>query len=91
MQEAKLRNVLEFPRCCWFEGLMGPQRVRETWHCKKPEDAIGEGATLCEVEAAGLKGSWRGVDAWHHMAESEALNIVQKRPLVNVQPSCSRD
>jgi hypothetical protein len=27
-----------------FEGIKGSWRAAETWHCERPEKAIGEGA-----------------------------------------------
>jgi hypothetical protein len=36
------------------------------WHCERPRKAIGEGAASVAIECPGLKGSCKGVEAWHH-------------------------
>ena len=38
----------------------------EAWHCEKPWKTIGEGATSVGIDGPGLKGSCKGVEAWHH-------------------------
>ena len=35
----------------------------DAWHCKRPEEATGEGAASVVVEGPGLKGSCREVEA----------------------------
>jgi hypothetical protein len=49
-----------------FEGMKGPWRTPETWHCESPGKAIGEGTALAVVDGPGLKGSCKGVEAWCH-------------------------
>ena len=38
----------------------------DIWYCKRPGDAIGEGAASVAVADPGLKGSCKEVEAWHH-------------------------
>ena len=48
-----------------FEGMKGLHRATEARHCERPWKAIGEGAASVAV-VPGLKGSCKGVEAWHH-------------------------
>lgn len=41
-------------------------RTAETWHCKRPGNAIGEGAASEVAEAPGLKGPGREDEACQH-------------------------
>jgi hypothetical protein len=38
----------------------------EAWHCKRPGKTISEGAVSVAVGDLGLKGSYKGIMAWHH-------------------------
>ena len=50
-----------------FEGMKGSGRAAEAQHCERPWKAIGEeGAASVVIEGPGLKGSCKGVEAWHH-------------------------
>jgi hypothetical protein len=49
-----------------FEGMKGLRRAAEARHCEKPWKAIGEGAASVAIDDPGLKGSYKGVEAWHH-------------------------
>ena len=48
------------------EGMKGPWRDAEAWHCERPGKAIGEGAASVVFGGPGLKESCKGVEAWHH-------------------------
>ena len=41
-------------------------RTAEVWHCERPWESTGEGATSVVVDCPGLKGSCIEVEAWHH-------------------------
>ena len=49
-----------------FEGMKGSHRAAEARHCERPWKAIGEGAASVAIDGPGLKGSCKGVEAWHH-------------------------
>ena len=49
-----------------FEGMKGSWRAAEAWRCERPWKVIGEGAASVAVDGPGLKGSRKGVEAWHH-------------------------
>ena len=49
-----------------FEGMKGSQRAAEARHCERQWNAIGEGAASVAIDGLGLKGSFKGVEAWHH-------------------------
>jgi hypothetical protein len=36
------------------------------WHCERQWKAIGEGAAAVAMDSSGLKGSYKGVEAWRH-------------------------
>ena len=40
--------------------------MTETRHCERPRKDIGEGAASVAINGPGLKGSCKGVEAWHH-------------------------
>jgi hypothetical protein len=40
-----------------FEGMKGSRRAAEAQHCKRPWEAIGEGAASVATDGPGLKGS----------------------------------
>ena len=50
-----------------FEGMKGSWRATEAG--ERLGKAIGEGAVLVAVDGPGLKGSCKGVEAWHHEVE----------------------
>ena len=59
----------------WLKGLKGSWKAAEVRHCvagmeflKRPGEAIGEGAASVAAEGPVLKGAWRKVEAWHHVA-----------------------
>jgi len=49
-----------------FEGMKGSWRAAEAWYCERPGKAIGEGTASVAVDGPVLKGSCKGVEAWHH-------------------------
>ena len=49
-----------------FEGMKGLCRAAEARHCERPRKAIGEGVASVAIDGPGLKGSCKGVEAWHH-------------------------
>ena len=49
-----------------FEGMKELSRAAEAWHCERPWKALGEGSASVAVDGLGLKGSCKGVEAWHH-------------------------
>ena len=49
-----------------FEGMKGSFLAAEAQHCERPWKAIGEGAASVAIDGPGLKGSCKGVEAWHH-------------------------
>jgi hypothetical protein len=55
-----------YPGRTGFEGMKGTWRTAEAWYCERPWKAIGEGAAPVAVESPGLKGSCKGVEAWHY-------------------------
>jgi hypothetical protein len=55
-----------YPGGTGFEGMKGSHRAAETLHCERPWKAIGEGAASVAIDGPGLKGSCKGVKAWHH-------------------------
>ena len=54
------------PGSTGFEGRKGSWRAAEAWNYDRPGKAIGEGAASVAVDSPGLKGSCKGVEAWHH-------------------------
>jgi hypothetical protein len=61
---AGLGNV--YPGGTGFEGMKGSRRAAEARQCERPWKAIGEGAASVATDGPGLKGSCKGVEAWHH-------------------------
>jgi hypothetical protein len=55
-----------YPGGTGFEGKKGSQRADDARHCERPWKAIGEDATSVTIDGPGLKGSFKGVEAWHH-------------------------
>ena len=55
-----------YPGGTGFEGMKGSHRAAEARHCERPWKAIGEGAASVAIDGPGLKGSCKGVEAWHH-------------------------
>jgi hypothetical protein len=55
-----------YPGGTGFEGTKGSCRAAEAWYCEMPWKAIGEGAASIAIHGPGLKGSFKGVGAWHH-------------------------
>ena len=55
-----------YPGGTGFEGMRESRRAAEAQHCEKPWKAIGEGAASVAIDGPGLKGSCKGVEAWHH-------------------------
>ena len=51
-----------------FEDMKGSLRAAEAGHCERLQKAIGEGAASVAADGPGLKGSCKGVEAWHHEA-----------------------
>ena len=49
-----------------FEDTKGSLGIDAAQHCERPWMAIGESATSVEMYKPGLKGSCKGVEAWHH-------------------------
>jgi hypothetical protein len=49
-----------------FEGVKGSWKTAKALHCERPGKAIGEGPGSVAVDGPGLKGSRKGVEAWHH-------------------------
>jgi len=49
-----------------FEHMKGSWRAAEAGHCERPGKAIGGGTASVAVDSLGLKGSCKGVEAWHH-------------------------
>jgi hypothetical protein len=49
-----------------FEGIKVSWRAAEAQHCEKPWKSIGENAASVAIDGPGLKGSCKGVEAWHH-------------------------
>ena len=49
-----------------FEGMKGSRKAAEAQHCERPWKAIGEGAASVAIDGPELKGSCKGVEAWHH-------------------------
>ena len=49
-----------------FEGMKGLHRAAEALYCDRPWKAIGESAASVAIYGPGLKGSCKGVEAWHH-------------------------
>ena len=49
-----------------FEGMKESWRAAEAQHYERPWEAIGVGATPVAIDGSGLKGSCKGVEAWHH-------------------------
>lgn len=56
-------------------------RVRRGYQC----------VLTVEAEVLGIKGSWRELEAWHHMTGTKTLKKTQQRQRVKVQSSCSGD
>jgi hypothetical protein len=52
--------------CTGFEDMKRLWRGAEAWHCERPWKVIGEGAASVVIDGLGLKGSHKGVEAWHH-------------------------
>ena len=46
--------------------MKGSPRAVKAQHCESPWKDIGEGAASVAIVAPGLKGSDKGVEAWHH-------------------------
>lgn len=59
-------------------------RAAEVWHHERLGEDMVEYAVSAEVDAPGLKRSWGEVEAWCHVAVSDSLKRVQKRPLVKM-------
>lgn len=53
-----------------FEDIKGSRRAAEAWHCARPGEVTGEGASLVAGEGPELKGSCREVGAWHLRRQS---------------------
>jgi hypothetical protein len=49
-----------------FESMKGSHRAAEARHCERPWKVIGEGTAWVAINGPGLKGSCKGVEAWHH-------------------------
>lgn len=48
------------------EFIKGSWRTAEAWNCENPGEVIGEGTASLAIEALGLNGSWREVEACYH-------------------------
>ena len=46
--------------------MKGSRRAPEVWHCERPWKAIGVDAASVSIDDPGLKGSCKGVEAWHN-------------------------
>ena len=55
-----------YPGGIGFEGMKRSRRVAEARHCERPWKVIGEGTAWVAINGPGLKGSCKGVEAWHH-------------------------
>jgi hypothetical protein len=55
-----------YPSGTGFEGMKGSCRAAEARHYERPWKAIGEGAASVAIDGPGLKGSFKGFEAWHH-------------------------
>jgi hypothetical protein len=55
-----------YPGGTGFEGMKGSCRTAEAQHCERSQKAIGESAASVAIDGPGLKGSRKGVEAWHH-------------------------
>ena len=62
-----------------LEGMKGPWRPVEDWHCERPGETTGVGAPSCAGEAPGMKGSHMEDGAWNDGTWSEYLKIAQGR------------
>jgi hypothetical protein len=49
-----------------FEVIRRSPRATEAWHCESSWKAIAESAASVAVDSPELKGSCKGVEAWHH-------------------------
>lgn len=63
-----------------FPASTGCEGKKELW---RPRKATDKDVDWVAMEATGLKGSWREVEACHYAVGSESLKRVQKRLLVN--------
>lgn len=52
----------------------GSWKAVEAWLSKRPEKGIREGTASVAVDIAGLKGSYKEVEAWNHV-ESQGKTI----------------
>jgi hypothetical protein len=55
-----------YPGGTGFEGMKGSLGGAEAQHSERPWKAIGEGAASVAIDSPGLKGSCKGIEAWHH-------------------------
>ena len=55
-----------YPGGTGFEGMKGSCRAAEARHCERPWKTIGEGEASVATDGPELKGSCKGVEAWHH-------------------------
>jgi hypothetical protein len=55
-----------YPGGTVFKGIKRSHRAAEAQHCERAWKAIGEGAASVAIDGPGLKGSCKGVEAWHH-------------------------
>jgi hypothetical protein len=55
-----------YPGGAGYEGMKGSRRAAEAQHCERPWKAIGESAASVAIDVPELKGSCKGVEAWHH-------------------------
>lgn len=58
---------------------------------ERPEEPIGEGVTSVSVEGPELKGSWKEIEAWHHVSGLEILKKTQEKLFVKMQPRFIKD
>lgn len=75
------------------------QRAAKVWHWvegrsripkERPGEGTGETSTSSAIPSV-LKGSWRGVDAWHDVAGLDYLKNEYDGLWVQIQLSCSGD
>lgn len=60
-------------------------RVADAGHIERPGEVISEGKLSIVVQATGLKGPWRKVEAWYHMVGLKSQRKAKMGVLVKVQ------